>query len=60
MHHKRKRHPNARSGCAMCKPHKKGHATNADKELGHVGFGKLRKLIHAESDLKYYTENLPR
>ena len=46
MHHKRKRHPNARAGCAMCKPQKKGKGMNADKEVGHVGFGKIKKLVN--------------
>lgn len=50
MHHKRHRHPRARAGCAMCKPQKKG-LLNPDKELGHFGFGKIRKLIHAKEDL---------
>ena len=52
MHHKRRRHSNARAGCAMCKPQKKGKAVNPDKELGHKGFGKIRRLIHAEQDLQ--------
>jgi hypothetical protein len=52
MHHKRKRHPNARSGCAMCKPQKKGNGVNPDKEMGHSGFGKIKKLIHTKEDLK--------
>ena len=51
MHHKRKRHPNARSGCAMCKPQKKGNGVNPDKELGHSGFGKIKKMIHSREDL---------
>lgn len=53
MHYKRKRHPNARAGCAMCKPQKKG-GMNPDKEVGHKGFGKIRKLIHAKRDMKEY------
>jgi hypothetical protein len=52
MHHKRKRHPNARSGCAMCKPQKKGNGVNPDKEMGHSGFSKIKKLIHTKEDLK--------
>ena len=51
MHHKRKKHPNTRAGCAMCKPQKKGGA-NPDKVLGHKGFGKLRALFNARQDMK--------
>ena len=51
MHHKKKRHPNARAGCAMCKPQKKG-GMNPDKELGHKGFGKLRALLAAKDKMK--------
>lgn len=52
MHHKRKRHPNARAGCAMCKPQKKGNGINPDKMLGHKGFGKIKRLIFADKDLR--------
>ena len=52
MHHKRKRHPNARAGCAMCKPQKKGNGMNPDTEMGHTGFGKIRDLIHSDAYLK--------
>jgi hypothetical protein len=53
MHHKRKRHPAARAGCAMCKPHKKGWS-NPDTEVVHYGFGKIRDLKHAKQDMKEY------
>lgn len=49
MHHKRGRPKNRRSGCLMCKPNKMngGHPD----VLGHTGFGKLRRVIHAKRDL---------
>lgn len=51
MHHKRGRPKNRRSGCLMCKPNKQnGWAKN--KNLGHAGFGKIRREIAAQSDLK--------
>lgn len=52
--HKRKRHPNRRAGCKMCKPQKSvsGYKGLANKEiLGKGGFGKIRALRHAEKDL---------
>jgi hypothetical protein len=36
----------------MCKPQKKGNGMNPDKELGHIGFGKIKKLIHSDEDMK--------
>lgn len=30
MHHKRKRHKNARAGCLMCKPHKANGIKGSD------------------------------
>lgn len=51
MNFKRKRHPNARAGCGMCKPQKKG-GLNPEKEVGHKGFGKIKRLIHAKQDFK--------
>lgn len=51
MHHKRKRSKNARAGCLLCKPNKmNGWAKH--RVLGHVGFGKLRREIAANIDLK--------
>ena len=43
----------------MCKPQKKGKGMNADKEVGHVGFGKIRKLIHATEDMRNYQPMWP-
>lgn len=49
MNHKRKKPRNARAGCKLCKPNK---ANGAKKyELGHKGFGKLRKERAARDDL---------
>lgn len=56
-HFKRKRHPNARAGCAMCKPHKKGHGANSDTGVHHQGFGKIKALIHAKEDQNNYNRN---
>lgn len=47
---KNRRPRSGRAGCGMCKPQKKGWI--AKTELGHRGFGKLRKEIHAQADLK--------
>lgn len=50
MNHKRKRPKNRRAGCLMCKPNK----TNGNKhrlEIGHYGFGKIRREIHAKDDV---------
>lgn len=52
MNYKRKRHPNARAGCAMCKPQKKGGA-NPDTKVWNNGFGKIKALIHAKEDMEY-------
>ena len=53
MNHKRKRAKNGRSGCLLCKPNK-ANGVNDEKDLGHKGFGKLRKLKAAINDLKKY------
>jgi hypothetical protein len=53
MHHKRKRHPAARAGCALCKPQKKGKA-NPDTEVHHKGFGKIRALYKAKEEEECY------
>lgn len=50
MHHKRGKPKNARAGCLLCKPNK---ANGAQKtELGHRGYGKLRRAIHSAGDLR--------
>ena len=50
MNHKKERAKNQRAGCLICKPNKmNGWGKGA---FGHKGFGKLRKLFHANSDLK--------
>jgi len=51
MNFKRKRHPNARAGCAMCKPQKKSGG-NPDTKCHHQGFGKIKSLINAKIDMK--------
>lgn len=54
MHHKRGKTKNARSGCLMCKPNKmNGWAKH--KNLGHTGFGKLRREAAADQDIKEAT-----
>lgn len=50
MNHKRKRTKNARAGCLLCKPNKMNGAGNP-LELGHAGFGKLRREAAAQADL---------
>lgn len=53
MNHKRGRPKNARAGCLMCKPNKmNGAGSLKTLELGHKGFGKLRKENHARIDMK--------
>ena len=52
MHHKRKRHSNARAGCAMCKPQKKGKGANPDTKVHNNGFGKIRSLLNSKVDMK--------
>lgn len=52
MHHKRKRHSNARAGCAMCKPQKKGNGANPDTKVWNNGFGKIKSLIAAKEDMR--------
>ena len=50
MNHKRGKPKNSRAGCLMCKPNK---MNGGDKtQLGHKGFGKLRKLAHSKDDIK--------
>ena len=50
MHHKRRRAKSCRSGCLMCKPNKMNGWPSL--ELGHTGFGKLRREINAVIDLR--------
>lgn len=51
MNHKRGKPKNARAGCLMCKPNK---ANGWPKlKFGHFGFGKLRKAIHAQEDMRH-------
>ncbi len=50
MNHKRKRPKNTRAGCLLCKPNK-ANGSKHRLELGHYGFGKIRKEIHAQRDL---------
>lgn len=57
--HKRGRPKSVRAGCLMCKPYKDQKASKplARRELGGKGgFGKLRKMIHTESDMKEETK----
>ena len=50
MHHKRQRPKSRRAGCLLCKPNKmSGWPKN---ELGHTGFGKLRREIAAGAELR--------
>jgi len=49
MHHKRRRAKSCRSGCLMCKPNKMSGWPRF--ELGHTGFGKLRRERNALIDL---------
>lgn len=49
-HHKRKRSKNARAGCLMCKPNKMSGWPTA--KLGHVGFGKIKAVVHSKADLR--------
>ena len=50
MNHKRKRSKQSRAGCLMCKPNKLGKGM--ENKLGHCGFGKLRKEMAANHDLR--------
>lgn len=51
---KNKRPRNGRAGCKMCKPHKAGNGYDAEKEVYHTGFGKIRRLAAAKADMKNY------
>jgi hypothetical protein len=50
VHHKRGKPKSARAGCKMCKPNKLGKGL--EHELGHRGFGKLKREYQASIDLK--------
>ena len=49
VNYKRKRPKQRRAGCLLCKPNKLGKGM--ERELGHRGFGKLRKEAAAKQDL---------
>lgn len=53
-HHKRKRQPNRRAGCKMCKPQKSvtGYKSQVEDQVFHEGFGKLRRLQAAKQDMR--------
>ncbi len=55
MHHKRRRPPNARAGCKMCKPQKQvtGWKGKVEREVCGVGggFGKIRDNVHTRQDM---------
>ena len=53
--HKYKNRKQQRAGCQMCKPQKTG-GMNPDKEVGHKGFGKIKKLLESGYDLKHMEE----
>jgi len=50
VNHKRRRQPNARAGCKMCKP-QKSNKFNDETSVYHVGFGKIRKLAATKQDM---------
>lgn len=51
MNHKRGKPKGSRAGCLFCKPNK---MTGWPKtRLGHHGFSKLRKAIHAQEDMRH-------
>jgi len=41
----------------MCKP-QKTNGINPDKEVGHIGFSKIKALIHSKDDLAHYEAEL--
>jgi hypothetical protein len=51
MHPKRKRPKNRRAGCLLCKPNK-ANGVKHRLELGHCGFGKLRRELGARADAR--------
>lgn len=50
MNHKRGRPKACRAGCLLCKPNKR--SAWPALQLGHCGYGKLRREAHAASDLR--------
>jgi hypothetical protein len=57
VNHKRKRPASSRAGCKMCKPYKDQRFSKprARREIaGRGGFGKLRKMIHTEADMREF------
>ena len=52
VHHKRKRPKARRAGCRLCKPNKLGQGT--EHELGHRGFGNLRREHSSGRDLREF------
>lgn len=49
MHHKRKRAPNRRAGCGMCKPHKMSGFS--ETKVSKKGFGNVRRQIITREQL---------
>jgi hypothetical protein len=47
--HKYRNTKNQRAGCLMCKPNK---MNGANPNLGHVGFGNVRKEVHSKRDMQ--------
>lgn len=50
MNHKRGRPKNRRAGCLLCKPNK-ANGLKHRLEVGHAGFGKIRRELRARADL---------
>lgn len=57
MNHKRRRPKSRRSGCLLCKPNKV--AAWPALQLGHAGFGKLRRELCAAADLRLHFAHQP-
>jgi len=57
MNHKRRRPKSRRSGCLLCKPNKV--AAWPVHQLGHAGFGKLRREVCAAADLRLHFAHQP-
>lgn len=58
MHHKRHRPKNRRAGCLLCKPNK-ANGVNDETDIGHRGFGKLRRLDGAKREMDCFLERKP-
>ena len=50
MNHKRHRPQNRRAGCLLCKPDMMNGWPR--RELGHTGFGKIRREAAADAELR--------